>query len=440
MLAHPGGRVRIRGCPRWCGAAGCGAAGFGDAESGSAGRADVPRTGTPRQGVRANDGTRHQPSHHGGGGGGVTATTLEQAAGCLVDGDPREGLARARARLAMVDIDRDVAAVGDLIVVGRCHQALEQHRAARAVFERACELAVDGGDPSLAAAALGALAGQDRVDGRHDEACQRGSAAVAEALRVGDDGDVLVAMLRSELALTYERLGRLDEAEALHQQAFACLRGTLGPAHPEVAAALRNLARLAHARRDPAAEALARRGLEIRAAALGDDHLAVARDRAALASILESLGRAGEAEQLLRQALACFERTLGPDHVEVAAALHDLAAIDHRLGRLDRAAAGYVRSLDVRARALGDGHPELATTLVELGRLERSRGRLPAARGAFTRAVHLLDAAMPAGHPALASARRELALLQPPAPSRHQARPRAVLRGPTRPPLSPATM
>jgi tetratricopeptide (TPR) repeat protein len=91
------------------------------------------------------------------------------------------------------------------------------------------------------------------------------------------------------------------------------------PNDPELATLFHNLGGLAHARGDfAAAQEPARRSVDLRRRALADDHLAVAADAAALAAILDALGRDEEAEQLLRDAIACFERAFGPTHYEVA--------------------------------------------------------------------------------------------------------------------------
>ncbi len=70
-----------------------------------------------------------------------------------------------------------------------------------------------------------------------------------------------------------------------------------------------NLGKLEHARgRYARGEPLARRSLTIHRKALGPDHPHVADDAAALAAILNGLGRHDEAETLYRWALPIFER------------------------------------------------------------------------------------------------------------------------------------
>src|SRR5436190_9059351 len=73
----------------------------------------------------------------------------------------------------------------------------------------------------------------------------------------------------------------------------------------------------------------ARRAVAIRDRAYGPQHVSVTADKAALASILDALGRPDEAEALLRDALAVFEHVFGAAHHEVAVNLHNLASIGY---------------------------------------------------------------------------------------------------------------
>jgi tetratricopeptide (TPR) repeat protein len=113
--------------------------------------------------------------------------------------------------------------------------------------------------------------------------------------------------------------------------------------------------------------------VEIRARAMGEDHVDVAADRAALAAILDGLGRRDEAEALLHSALRTFERVLGPGHHEVACTLANLAAIAYRRGRAPDADALYGRALAIKEHLLGARHPELAILLNNLAVLAAQR-------------------------------------------------------------------
>ncbi len=93
-----------------------------------------------------------------------------------------------------------------------------------------------------------------------------------------------------------------------------------------------------------------RLGLELRAAALGDDH-------PALASSLSNIGMVLVGHREFDEALAAFERALairethyGPDHPAVARVLESLGGVQVRLGEYDVARVTYERVLAIRER------------------------------------------------------------------------------------------
>ena len=307
----------------------------------------------------------------------------------------------------------DIAAqVECLVVIARSHQALGDLLAARAALQHAQQLEPEVDDPQVVAGLRGALAVQDRAEGRYPDAYRGLREALAEVTTTGGRDDLIAASLLNDLAVTCKHLARFDEAEVAYHQAKDILERHLGPHSPEIAAVWHNLAGLAHSRADyRTAETYSRGGLAIRIAALGEDHLDVAADRAALGPILDALGRSDEAEQLLHQALAVFERDLGTEHYEVAVTLHNLGAIHHRRGQHTAAVETYGRSLRIRAATLGEHHPELATTLVNLAVLEQSLGDDRSAAIRLRRAIALLEPTVPDDHPTLTAAREELDLL-----------------------------
>jgi tetratricopeptide (TPR) repeat protein len=106
----------------------------------------------------------------------------------------------------------------------------------------------------------------------------------------------------------------------------------------------------------------------------------VAADRAALAPILDELGRHIEAQKLLRAALRVYERIYEPEHYECAVTLSNLAASIYRCGDLPAAERLFQRSLSIKESVLGPEHPDLAPTLTCLGLVHHQQGR-PARAG-----------------------------------------------------------
>ena len=247
------------------------------------------------------------------------------------------------------------------------------------------------------------------VAGRYAEAESVLRAAVERARSEGDRLDLSDAL--NELAVTFKYSGRFDEAEVLYREALAIVEAELGPHDSDVATIYHNLGGLRHARGDFIdAERYARRSVEIREA-VADEQENLAADRAALASILDALGRHDEAETLLLEVLATFERIHGPDDYEVAINLNNLAVIYQRRGELGPAEEMYRRALQIKETELGAGHPELATTLNNLAVTCRSLGRHEEAEQCYRKAVTILEKSVEPNHPNLATMRQNYAAL-----------------------------
>ena len=156
---------------------------------------------------------------------------------------------------------------------------------------------------------LGRLALVLRARARYDgaERLLLGALTVAEKA-FGPEG-LMVAGLLNDLGVVHKRQGRFADAEAVYRRALGMTEKSMGQDHPAVATLYHNLGKLEHARgRGALGEPLARRSLAIHRKALGPDHPRVADDAAALASILDGLGRHDEAATLYRWALPIFER------------------------------------------------------------------------------------------------------------------------------------
>ncbi len=106
--------------------------------------------------------------------------------------------------------------------------------------------------------------------------------------------------------------GRYAEAEPVYKRALAVQEKALGPAHPDVAGSLNNLAVL-----------------------------------------YDAQGRYAEAEPLYERALAIKEKSLGPDHPNLAKGLDKYAALLRKTGRGAEAA-----NMEARAKAIRAKHAE----------------------------------------------------------------------------------
>ena len=120
-------------------------------------------------------------------------------------------------------------------------------------------------------------------------------------------------------AATYLKVhARLDEARYLQERALTIIEATYGPDHPDVAAALNNLALILQDLGDPAAaRPLLERALTIAETTYGPDHPIVATRLNNLAMILWRLGDPDAGRLLAERALAITEAAHGPDHPAV---------------------------------------------------------------------------------------------------------------------------
>jgi tetratricopeptide (TPR) repeat protein len=157
--------------------------------------------------------------------------------------------------------------------------------------------------------ALGRLALVLRARARYDGAERLLRRALAVAEKAFGRESPKMADLLNDLGMVHKRQGRFGDAEAAYRRALDIAEKALGPDHPSVATLYHNLGKLEHARgRYALGESMARRSLAIHRKALGPDHPRVADDAAALASILDRLGRHDEAATVYRWAVPIFER------------------------------------------------------------------------------------------------------------------------------------
>jgi tetratricopeptide (TPR) repeat protein len=154
--------------------------------------------------------------------------------------------------------------------------------------------------------------------------------------------------------------GRLAEAHAHYQRAFARMEAEIGVDRPELASLFHNLAGLEHASGDyVAGEPHARRAIALRTAAFGHDSPAVAADLAVLGALLTGQGRLDQAEELFNQTLATWLRAHGPDHYEVAISLESLAWLHAKQGATERSSQEHLEALRIKEAVLGPDHPEV---------------------------------------------------------------------------------
>ncbi len=223
------------------------------------------------------------------------------------------------------------------------------------------------------------------------------------------EGHVNTAASLLSLAAVAEHMGFFDEARARLERAVAILRQELGPRHPRVGKAVSNLASVALTKGDhDRARELFVQSLQIAQEAFGDEHVEVAYALQNLAALELSLGDLDTAKPLLERALAAMEDSFGPESPDLAAVLMNLAAVHSQLGSFTQAEALCRRALAIRERALGPDHAKVAASLTGLAAVYQMTHRDREAKELHERALTIMQADLTSGRPEVARTKSNL--------------------------------
>jgi CHAT domain-containing protein len=239
-----------------------------------------------------------------------TGAAVAQLAGMLAaqgryaEAEPlyRRDVAIREARLGADHVDTSVAIGGLAFVLaemGRKQEAEQLNLRALVIQE-----AKLGPEHDETLQTLNNLAGNiTRPDGDLAEAERLYRRAVQGSERRAGADNVMTVLYLNNLGTLLDRLGRLDEAEAIHRRTLA-IREAREPGSLDVAGSLKNLARVLDQRGHPAeADAARLRALAIREQRLGPQHPDVAMLLGERADSLAKQGRARDAEPVSRRAV-----------------------------------------------------------------------------------------------------------------------------------------
>ena len=318
--------------------------------------------------------------------------------------------------------------------LGHAYDRLGLYEQARPLLERAYEFRkhnLSAGSPDLAQSAqdLGnvyrlegeyekaetlfrqALAIHEKTPGDHSELLSDSLTSLGECLFLenrdaeaeatlrralaleGNREDVLAGATRDYLARVVKRKGDLNEAVQLLRDAVRIDRQTEGPASPDYAISLHNLASAQMDLGDLlGGETTEREALKIRRRISGNDHPELAYPLNNLGWVLLAKGDWKGAEPLLAEALAIRRKALGDKHPLTAASLNNW-------GRVLQAKRDYASAEKVFMQALGliraSSEPQswvTAKILSNLGLLQLDRGDYAAAERFARQALEMRKA------------------------------------------------
>ncbi len=291
--------------------------------------------------------------------------------------------------------DRDAQAARALLVRAAELGGSDRFDEARAELERALALVESARGPeSLETMHVVYALGDNALERRNNAAAETYlDRAITTLDRTVGTGDPFDAVVRSRLALLYERTGRRLQAEAMARQAQDVFERTLGHQHLWY---LRNLVTLANLR-DDAGDVERARELVLQAMAITE---AIHEDQSlTYAGLLNNLGNlyreAGDyalADVCLHRALEMGERLRGPDSFYVSTTLQNLGIVARERKDYETAKAYELRALAIRERLEGPDSPDVAALLVNLANVSRSMGDVATSIETQLRALHIWEA------------------------------------------------
>ncbi|XOV89061.1 MAG: CHAT domain-containing protein [Pseudomonadota bacterium] len=367
--------------------------------------------------------------------GGLQATT-----GALSDAE--NNYATALTRLGKIQSGVDATVLGTLAQLAEIKRQQGRYQEAKDLLSGTIQLALQSGNREASYTAKAYLGRVFNNLGEFDQALQLTNEVLDYGLATWQDNPLNIYNTLLELGAIYQALGRLAEAEATFEEAFAGLMETYGAMHPSTLVATNNLGQIKESiglydEAEPILE-MALANLE---AALGPAHPDTLRARNNLALLHESQGNFREAEPLYQASLdlmlevhgenytdtvavrnnlaflymlmqdyepaaAMFEQVvvdwttlLGPDHQNTLKARNNLARAYRRLDRFTEANDIFVETLAARQAVLGPLHVDSIRSMIDLGDLMLAQGRLAEAEELVTRALTTAETTLSEQHP-----------------------------------------
>jgi serine/threonine protein kinase/Tfp pilus assembly protein PilF len=257
-------------------------------------------------------------------------------------------------------------------------------------------------DPLAEAAWLINAAGVDEAENKSDEAIAKYQQALVALEKLEPNG-VRTATAYNSMGRVLRSQDKLNEALDCYQRALRILEARLGPLHPHVALAVKNVGNFHWSRGEwDLALRQYQRALDIQLKAFGPDSVEVAFTQNNVAAVYLQLGKFEQARVEFSRALATREKALGPDHPSLGPMLNNLGVVYGAQKKRDEALVVLRRALAIAEKAHGPVHSEVETALVNLGEALTNSGDFKAAAEACARAAAIAEKIDGPNHPNLA--------------------------------------
>ncbi len=215
------------------------------------------------------------------------------------------------------------------------------------------------------------------------------------------DRPTIDATLRQSLAETYSRLGMLDRALPLLRRTLELRRAALGDDHADTITAIGNVGYILHALgRLDEAEVFFAEAVERSERVHGAEHADTAAHLSNLGLLRVDQGRALDALPLYRRALEIQTRARGPDDADALLYENNLGGALEATGDYAGAEKHYRRSLEGTIRATGEESSESFAGMNNLAGVLEAQGKYDQAVDLYRRSLEGRRRLLGSAHPA----------------------------------------
>jgi tetratricopeptide (TPR) repeat protein len=220
-----------------------------------------------------------------------------------------------------------------------------------------------------------------------------------------------VATTISNLALTYQYQGELDEAKRLYERSLAISEKFRGRDHPSLLVTLNNLASSERFLGQlESARVYLERAIRIAEDNFEPNHPAIALTANQLGILSFKLGDYDIALEQLERAGAICMAVFGLEHTLTAANLQHQARLHKAVGNPDLAQPLLERSVQAYTAVSGADTPNIAGVYVDLAQVHDGLGNIDEANALYSRAAEILSEKLPPDHTATIRINEEYAL------------------------------
>jgi eukaryotic-like serine/threonine-protein kinase len=213
-----------------------------------------------------------------------------------------------------------------------------------------------------------------------------------EEARSLDAEPAVQAELYETLGGIYQKLGKLEQADALMESALAKREALYGPDSTETAKGLLALGSLRDAEaRYGDAERLIRQALDRDRRQLPANDPAVAKAMLALGGVLDNRGAYDQAIAILDQTVQLYSAP-GSEPVDLADSLYELANAHFYAGHYEKSEEINERALAMYKQIYGERHPRVAEILINLGAIQLDTGHYAEAEQYDRQALDIVQA------------------------------------------------